>query len=520
MIYKRIALLLLTISFIVTGCESPAIYNQTENNAADVKGKVNDAMHASNAAGKKEAPLLINQGLYVDKTPINLAREPAWLRNRIILRGGELPFAYYSRTIIGGNGHLLVQYQTGIDQTLKTALTYSGTVKGALDLLASKTGYVYSVNGNHIIWQAFVTKTFDIAFMPGTADYTLGDTSGSTTTSTTSGGGTGTTTGGITNGVNQSSSLKGTLSIWKDLEDTIKTLASPDGKVLVSQATTSVTVRDKPANIALVSKYIENMNKTLSKQVLIKIQVLSVTLNNDFNYGIDWSIVQSAFGGSNAVLNANYGTPVSITPLGGAAVPQAGLQIMNTGRTTGFTILVNALKEQGKVAVVTEPRVVCLNNQVSVINIVEKTGYAASVSSTALAGGSGSNGSSVTSSITPGTVVTGLVLYVLPKIMGDKVYLDVNADVSSLVILQTFTSGTGGASPASIQVPTTTEKEFNQRSVIGSGDTLILSGLRQVTNQTGAMQFLDSQALGGKAATENDQETIVLITPIILNRYA
>jgi len=429
MIYKRIALLLLTVSFIVTGCESPAIYNQTENNAADVKTKINDAMHASNATGKTQAPLLVNQGLYVDKTPINLAREPAWLRNRIILRGGELPFSYYSRTIIGGNGHLLVQYQTGIDQTIKTALTYSGTIKGALDLLASKTGYVYSVNGNHITWQAFITKTFDIAFMPGTADYTLGDTSGGGAAATTSGGAGGTISGGITNGVNQSSSLKGTLSIWKDLEDTVKSLLSPDGKVLVSQATTSVTVRDKPANIALVGKYIENMNKTLSKQVLIKIQVLSVTLNNDFNYGIDWSIVQSAFGGSNAILNANFGTPVSITPLSGSTIPQGGLQIMNNGRTTGFTILINALKEQGKVAVVTEPRVVCLNNQVSVINIVEKTGYAASVSSTALAGGAGANGSSVTSSITPGTVITGLVLYVLPKIMGDKVYLDVNADV-------------------------------------------------------------------------------------------
>jgi MSHA biogenesis protein MshL len=519
MIYKRIALLLLTISFFVTGCESPAIYNQTENNAADVKTKINDAMHASNETGKKEAPLLINQGLYVDKTPINLAREPAWLRNRVILRGGELPFTYYSHTIIGGNGHLLIQYQTGIDLTLKTALTYNGTVKGALDLLASKTGYVYSVNGNHITWQAFVTKTFDIAFMPGTTDYTLGDTSGAAAATATTGT-SGTTSGGITNGVNQNSSLKGTLSIWKDLEDTLKTLISSEGKVLVSQATTSVTVKDKAANIALISKYIDNLNHNLSKQVLIKIQVLSVTLNNDFNYGIDWSIVQSAFGGSNAILNANYGTPVSITPLSGAAIPQAGLQIMNTGRTTGFTILVNALKEQGKVAVVTEPRVVCLNNQVSVINIVEKTGYAASVSSTALAGGSGSNGSSVTSSITPGTVVTGLVLYVLPKIMGDKVYLDVNADVSSLVTIQTFTSGSGGASPASIEVPTTTEKEFNQRSVIGSGDTLILSGLRQISNQTGAMQFLDSQALGGKAATESDQETIVLITPIILNRYA
>jgi type IVB pilus formation R64 PilN family outer membrane protein len=516
MIHKRLALLFLTIAFIVSGCESPAIYNQTENNAADVKQKITDAAKSQDNAGRAEAPLLINQGVYVDKTPISLARDPSWLRDRIILRGGTLPFSYYSKTIIGGNGHIMVQYGDGVDPNGTLSLSYTGSVKGALDLLASKLGYVYTVNGNHITWHGYVTKTYDIAFLPGSLDYTLGDTSSATATSTV-----GTTSGGITNGSSQNSSLKGSMvSVWKDIETSIKDLISPNGKVTVSIATTTVTVTDKAANVALITKYIENLNRNLSKQVLIKVQVLSVTLNNDFNYGIDWSIIQGAFGGSNAILNANYGTPVSITPLTGSTVPQAGLQIMNSGRTTGFTILINALKEQGKVAVITEPRVVCLNNQVSVINIVEKTGYAASVSSTALAGGASTNGSSVTSSITPGTVITGLVLYVLPKIMGDKIYLDVNADVSSLVTIQTFTSGSGGSSPASIEVPTTTEKEFNQRSVIGSGSTLILSGLRQVTNQTGAMQFLDSQALGGKAATEQDQETIVLITPIILNGSA
>jgi type IVB pilus formation R64 PilN family outer membrane protein len=514
MIYKRIALLFLTLCFILAGCESPAIYNQAENNAADVAQRIKDARHTSDTAVNQQPSLLISQGLYVDKTPISLARDPAWLHNRIIVRGNDLPFSYFSRTIIGGNGHLLVHYQAGVDLTGKMSLSYAGTVKGALDLLASKSGFVYSVNGNHLIWQSTITKTFQIAYIPGTTDYLLGDSGGSAASS-----GTGTTSGGITNGTNQNSSLKGSISVWKDLNETITSLLSPEGKVFVSQATTSVTVRDKPANLAVVGKFIESFNKNLSRQVLIKIQILQITLNNDFNYGINWSLIQQAFGGSSVQLNANYGTPVSIVPLTGAAIPSAGLEI-NPNRFTGYTILVNALKEQGKVAVVTEPRVVCMNNQVSVINIVQKTGYAASVSSTALAGGSGSNGSSVTSSITPGTIITGLVLYVLPKIMGNKIYLDVNADVSNLVTLQTFTSGATGASPASIEVPTTTEKEFNQRSVIGSGDTLILSGLRNITNQTGAMQLLDSQALGGKGATEQNQETIVLITPIILNGSA
>ena len=33
--------------------------------------------------------------------------------------------------------------------------------------MAAKTGYVYSVHRNSVYWQAFITRTFDIAFMPG-----------------------------------------------------------------------------------------------------------------------------------------------------------------------------------------------------------------------------------------------------------------------------------------------------------------------------------------------------------------
>jgi type IVB pilus formation R64 PilN family outer membrane protein len=344
--------------------------------------------------------------------------------------------------------------------------------------------------------------------------------------SSSAGGGTGGAVTGIIDdsASSQYSSIKGSLSVWKDLEETIKPLLSKDGKVVVSQATTTVTIRDKPANVAIVGRYIANFNTTLAKQVLVKVQVLEVSLSSAFNYGIDWSIVEHAFGGSTLGLNANYGTPVSITPLsGGTTPPTFGLTNAGAaaGTSSGVNILINALKQQGRVAVVTEPRVVCLNNQVSAIRIVSQNGYLASVQNTSFGGGSStgsSSGNSVTSQITPGTLVTGLTLYILPKIIDNKIFLQVNADLSNSLGFSNISSG--GATPTTIQVPNVTQKQFNQRSVIGSGDTLILAGFKQVQNQTGAMQLMDSQALGGKSATQSNSETIILITPIILNGLA
>ncbi len=521
---KKWGLLLLITLIGLAACHS-AVYNQTEANVADVKLKAADALRKSDASAKPDPSLLIKQGSYVDTTPVSLQSKPSWLKNKVIIRGDQLPFSYYSRVIAtGANTNILTKYQSGLDSSVKITINYSGTVEGALDLLASKTGYVYSVNRNAIYWQAFVTRTFDVAFMPGGTDYMMGKTSSS-------GGG-----GGSSGGSGQSSyytsgdssdseysSLSGKLSIWSDLDATIKQMLSPEGKVSVSQATTSVTVRDRPTYINLIGQYISNLNRNLAKQVLVKVQVLDVTLDNAFDFGINWALIASGFNKSNFVVNGNYGTPISITALtpqpAGQVVPQLGSLASATAanKIPSYTILFNALNQQGKTSIVSEPRVVCLNNQVSVIRIIEQEGYVASIQNTSLGGSSSGTAAqnTVTSQVTPGTLTTGLTLYILPKILGKDIVMQVNADMSTKIKMDSF-----GPSGSQIQLPNIRVKHFNQRSIIKSGDTLILSGFRQVQNTANANQFLESQALGGKASLQQNKETIILITPILLNGSA
>ncbi|OGT36833.1 MAG: hypothetical protein A3F11_08605 [Gammaproteobacteria bacterium RIFCSPHIGHO2_12_FULL_37_14] len=524
-----------TVALVLAGCQSQ-IYNQTEGNIADVKIKAEEAIRKQDVSVKPKSPLVVKPGLYVDTTPISLERQPSWLRAHILIRGDQLPFSYYSRTVASGaNNNVLTKYQTGLNQTVNISMNYSGTIKGALDLLASKTGFVYSVRKNSIYWQAFITKTFDIAFMPGGTDYLMGKTSGSSTAG--AGSTSSSTTGSVSNYVSSDSSdseysnLKGTLSVWKDLDLTIKQILSPEGKVMVSESTTSVTVRDRPSNVELVGRYIYNLNNNLSKQVLVKIQILSVNLENDYNFGINWQMVANAFHNSPFVVNANYGTPVAITavpeqltlPLGQTSIPSNAPQfgtMVNPSRANqipSWTILLNALNQQGKTSVVTEPRVICLNNQVSVIRITKSEGYVASIQNTSTGAGGTTTAAqnTVTSQVTPGMVITGLTLYVLPKLLKDNIYLQVNADLSTNDGFKEF-----GQSGSQVQLPNISAKSFNQRSLIRSGDTMILSGFRQVSNQTGATQFLSSQALGGKASIEGSIETVILITPIILHGSA
>ena len=521
---KKWILFVFAVAFMLSACNSP-VYNQTENNVADVKIKTRLARQKSDDDAKVQPSLVMNKGLYVDKEPISLYKNPSWLNEHIVIKGDQLPFSYFSRVVSNGAGtKILTKYQPGMEQSAKLSINYSGTVRGALDLLASKAGYVYAIEGNYIYWQSIVTKTYDIAFMPGGTDYLVGKKSGGGS-STSSGTQNFTTTDSSSD---QYSNMGGKLSLWKDLDKTLGQMLSPEGKVIVSEATTSVTVSDHPSNVALVGQYINNLNKNLAKQVLVKIQILQVDLSNTFDMGIDWQIVAKSFHNSPFVLNASYGTPISLTQsnvfVGQTALPGtmggpfgaiAGAPSTPTFGTVGngkipsYTILVNALNQQGKTSVVTEPRIVCLNNQVSVIRITEQKGYAASIQNTTLSGTSGTAPTStVTSQVTPGNIVTGITLYILPKIMDKKIFMQVNADLSVNTNIQEF---------AGIQLPTVDSKNFNQRSVIRSGETLILSGFRQLSNQANATQMFKSQALGGRGSTQSSTETIVLITPILLD---
>src|SRR5436190_20005974 len=189
--FKKWIILLLSTLFMLAACHSP-VYNQTEGNVADVKIKAAQARHYSDNQAKTDPSLLVKPGLYVDTTPVSLEKRPSWLDNHIVVRGDQLPFSFYSRLIGSGAGNsILTKYQPGLDATTAFTLNYSGTVKGALDLVAAKTGYTYIIHSNSIMWLAYVTRTFQVAFMPGSSDYMMGKSENST--STTTSGGTGQT---------------------------------------------------------------------------------------------------------------------------------------------------------------------------------------------------------------------------------------------------------------------------------------------------------------------------------------
>lgn len=518
----------------LASCTVPVLYKDTLHKNCQVERQIARARAQNNGI----SPAIRLHNNFYASDVYHSGQNPQWLNRRVSLRANDLPLNLLMNRILPPN-IVTAQYGTGSDSNTLISMNYTGSIRGALNAISAKTGYAYDIEDGMLTWSTMVTKTFDVSFMPGASQYLMGQKSGDTMLNVTSSG---SSSGGPTGqgSDSQFSSLEANLSVWKDLQNSIKQMISPEGKVMVSESTTTVTVQDHPENVQKVADFLASMNTDLSREVSLQVKVLEVKLNKNFNYGINWNLAYqtAATGGIGVGMNTgnlsnstNSALLGAISPAGpgfgaanastgvipvGGNLPGIGAGILS-GPFRNTSILVNALAQQGSVSTVTNPDVVTLNNQVAQIDISTQTGYLASTTTTV----TGVEGT-VQTSLTPGTVSTGFKLYILPKIMNHNVYLELSSAISTLDDLKTFTAGATGSSNSStsnlnqIQLPTVSGKRFNLRSVVPSGDTLVIAGFKQDQSTANKATMFGSALLGGKGADRSNIETIVLITPVIV----
>lgn len=406
-----------------------------------------------------------------------------------------------------------MNYGSKVKTNKNISMHYKGTIKGALDNLSMQAGYDYAIHDKQVHWAEFITKTFDISFMPGSSTYMVGQ-SGGGTSSASSRGDVTSIKGNLDD--KQYSSLQGNISVWNDLKQTLNNLKSKEGTVDVSEATTTVTVNDHVANVRAIADYIKQLNAEMSRQVELQVKVLQIDLNQAHQYGIDWGIVQKWLGTEFTLTSDTFKNVSTVSP-GQVASPAS----FGIGNPNGVETVLKAIGEQGKLSVVTEPSVVTMNNNVAEIRISRDTAYLEKLEQTITG-----QADAVSTSVDPGIVTDGLTLYLLPKIQGNKIYLQVSSMLSTLQSIDTINSKGDKNKPedglvgkdvgTTIQVPTLAEKRFNIRSIIKNHATLIIGGFKQLSDITKKSQLFGSSMLGGKGSSRDNVETIILITPTII----
>jgi MSHA biogenesis protein MshL len=444
---------------------------------------------------------------------------PEVLNHKITLKGNNLPLKIYFSTISQVTGYNIIT-TPDIDSE-KTSINLENIeVWRALKSLLYKFGYGFKVSQEDLIITESETRIFNIT-MPAVDQTFTDETSNASfannTTNNTASSQTNTQSQQVDVGTKiyyENSAPK--LSLWSDLENNVKSMITANtGSYSINKASGSIVVTDKPQVLDKIGDLVSTINESLSRQQSFEIQIIEVTLNNDYETGIDWNaIVASGIKGLNNIsLNTNFTAQ-------GFSSGQL-LSLSSTGPTTtsgpgsnGVSILVKALDSMGSVNIVSKPSITVSNMFPCIIQEVTSIPYISGTGTTL--------GNSVTQSeVTTSQVSDGLTMRLEAKIDDSKTVLNISAAVNTLDSMTTVPVGNG----LSIQEPQVSTKSITTNVSVEPGKTLILGGLISTTKSSSqqGIPYLDKiPFLGGafqyKGKSSQKTELVIIITPKVAIR--
>lgn len=161
---------------------------------------------------------------------------------------------------------------------------------------------------------------------------------------------------------------------------------SGDGsKLIIHSQSGVVLVRARPERLEAVADYLEAVEGSSHRQVIIEAKVLEVQLNDRFEAGVNWAALgQADLGGAGSadVLGSQVApdrrsSNSATDQLGSEATDAYGQLTAGSSSgvfsaavgTSDFTALLDLLQTQGEVNVLSSPRVATVNNQKAVIKV-------------------------------------------------------------------------------------------------------------------------------------------------------
>lgn len=282
----------------------------------------------------------------------------------------------------------------------------------------------------------------------------------------------------------------------------LRDLAGANAEVQVMQEMGFVTVRSNGAALGRVSQFLNRFSAVAMRRVDIEASIVEVTLTDEFRYGIDWTRVLSG------------STSGSISLLGTSAITAPGFSPALSANVTrgSISVVLRALQQYTSVRVISQPRVLAMNNTPSVIFDGQQLPYVPSVASTIVAG---AGGGTTTTSAAAAFAVDGVTLSLQPDILSDQeVQLTIVPVLNRVQEFQTFDIGAG----TRVTAPVQRTNQSLMQVVAQSGNTLILGGIRSsVGDETRAgVPGLVDVPVAGDALSRRNQRTVAREVVLLL----
>ncbi len=301
---------------------------------------------------------------------------------------------------------------------------------------------------------------------------------------------------------------------WSKIQNEINSILnrqSEDGETpmppLVNQDAGIVTVTGTVKELNAVEKYLKIISQRMHKQILIEAKIIEVQFNKNRTTGIDWSKFQLGLNGSSNALRSRSGGILTNT-------------LKKPDYLVGYSFtmsgLLDFLKTQGDVKIVSNPKIMTLNNQPAVINVGTEVNYRYDSGSTTT---TSSGGTTTTPNYETDSTFVGVTLDIIPQVTKDNyIILKINPVVSDIADRHVDANGVPFLAP-DIKI-----KQLSSLVMVKDNAKILIGGL--ISKKDGvtdtSVPLLSSIPIIGnafKSSAKNDQESelIIVIIPHIVN---
>ncbi|HSH54518.1 MAG TPA: pilus (MSHA type) biogenesis protein MshL [Methylotenera sp.] len=294
--------------------------------------------------------------------------------------------------------------------------------------------------------------------------------------------------------------------------------------VIANKETGVLSVRATQRQHESIQEFIDKVQSGARRQVLIEASIVEITLNDQYQAGVDWSRL-----GSDGILNGFtfqqnlLGTdPISVSPLAITAAPIVALGYNKSTAIGDLAASIRLLQTFGNTKVLSSPKLMVLNSQTAILKVVDNLVYFTVQSQISQSSVQGANNlQSITT--TPHTVPVGVWMTVTPQINENSaVTLNVRPTIARQVGLGVRDPNPSLGEIVS-RIPQIQVREMESMLQVNSGNTVILGGLMQdeINNTDNGIPGLMEVPVVGKAfSAKNDSarktELVIFLRPTVI----
>ena len=255
-----------------------------------------------------------------------------------------------------------------------------------LDRIARQVDLRYEFNGDNLFVQPDVPylRTYTIDYVNMSRDTSSTNTVATQIASTSGGGGDTGSSGGGNNSTTDVTSISNH-HFWETLVSNISAILGEEASsgggggqlpitntVIPNPEAGIIAVRATAAQHQQIQEFIDQTQERVQRQVLIRVTIAEVRLNEDYQAGIDWSLLQSA---TKAGIQIISSTLIGAPAIGALTPFILEYQDPNPDRDNKLQATVKLLDQFGKVRIMSSPQLMVLNNQTATLKVVENIVY-------------------------------------------------------------------------------------------------------------------------------------------------